>query len=96
MRFFLADAGKLCCDHSSEVVNKDQCRHSIATIKEEYPDALDNIDYNHEWHERPKGCFLHLGNKNVHWNSHGIGSRNNADRQVCEDKDWKGIEYCNK
>ena len=89
--FFLADAGKLCSDHSSTVIRKDQCRESLATIKKTYSDAVDGIDFNHSWPGRPKGCFLHLKNANLHWNPDSTGRSNIENRQVCEIKYRKGI-----
>jgi hypothetical protein len=86
--YILADAGSLCSDKSFESIKDiDQCRKSFPTIKTLYPDAIDGISYPHSWSQRPRGCFFHLVNKNVHWNPHQTGSRNYDDRQVCLGKE---------
>ena len=82
--FVLEDAGALCSDYSlPDVADVLQCKNSLPTVKAAYPNAIDGTTYENSWPDRPKGCFLHVGNMNVHWNSHQTGHRNNEDRSIC-------------
>ena len=82
--FTLATAGKLCSDDSSaSITDKEKCSDAFQAVKQLYPDASDGIWFEHSWKGRPKGCFFHLPNKNLHWNPHETGSRNPQDQQVC-------------
>ena len=80
----MSNAGELCSDKGAYPVrDKDECRVAIPFIKSDYPSAEDNIDYDYTWPSRPKGCFLHLPNNNVHWNP-GEGHQNMENRQICK------------
>ena len=82
----LSPAGKLCSDASLQPISdKKECRQSFQALKKLYPEAIDGVSYQHTWPQRPKGCFVHLQNNNLHWNTHETGSPNPYDRQVCKD-----------
>ena len=91
--FSLATAGYLCSDASLQPIDdKEQCVKSFQVVQKLYPDALDKVLYQDTWPIRPKGCFLHLLNKYLHWNPHETGNANSQDRQVCKDPtEEKGI-----
>ena len=83
--YVLSNPGTLCSDQSLDYIKtKDECIKAYTYLEDVYDEVkTDSISEDQIQTERPKGCFLHLKNGTVGWNSHPSGSRNIEDRQIC-------------
>ena len=80
--YLLTDAGAICSDEGIYVVNVDECRLAVPFIQTMYPGAVYSVSYSSSNH--PKGCFLHIPNNNVYFNTHSTGTENSDDRPFCK------------
>ena len=53
IEFSLGPAGNLCTDVSLQSINNvEACRKSFQAVKKLYPEAIEEVSYNHPWHEK--------------------------------------------
>ena len=87
-RYWLSYKGSVCSDQGASLVtDRGDCRTAFSVIQDEHPNTQENIAYNGNWGNHPKGCFLYTPNNNIYFNSHSTGSEHSDDHQICK---WNG------
>jgi hypothetical protein len=88
MKYVLGPAGSNSCPHATWFVrDTTECRTAYTYLSglPSVSPVNDGIDYQHNWGiGRPTGCFLHLGNRNVHFNPGSGGNSLGNDQPICK------------